>query len=480
MKNRKLLESEYITFCDNFPYPIFLLDSDKKISNCNSISEMYLKRAKETLIGTKFLKLFPLNDDLREKIDDIISNAVNFRLSEMINFKFMNSNNQETWVELIFSPIDLREKMIIQIILQDITEQKLVERIITEENEKLRELDKLKQQLMAQISDNLKSPLNNIYKITDLLLNSYENQLDPNIIRLLSLIKKGGEKSIDMVGKILDISQIESDNLDLNLQTENLIDVIRSSIDEINDENVTKYINLKFNNTDEIYSEIDKIRIKQAFKYFLVSLIKNSSPHRNVIIKIQQNNNYADIIITLTNCNINELKSSLNLGFLEQIINLHQCQFKINSEIENELKFNIKFPIKDWRDSLIHLYIIYKSGIPLYNYSFFNNKDDVDASLISGGIIGMITILKAIIQGSTPIKTIDHGDRKLMFETNKTDDIIFVLMVKEDLKIIKNKLISFINGFDNNYYDLIKNIENTSYNHDNWIKVLDLIKNYFR
>ncbi|MFX1444010.1 MAG: hypothetical protein ACFFHV_11390 [Promethearchaeota archaeon] len=65
-----------------------------------------------------------------------------------------------------------------------------------------------------------------------------------------------------------------------------------------------------------------------------------------------------------------------------------------------------------------------------------------------------------------------------MFETNNTKDIVFVLMVKEDLAIFRNLLIDLINGFDKIYQDLLKNIENTSTFCENWDKLQLLINKY--
>ena len=332
---------------------------------------------------------------------------------------------------------------------------------------------------MAQITENLKSPLSNIFEITDILLNSYKDQLDSEIIRLLGLIKKGGEKSINMVGKILDISQIESDNFELNTQTENIIEVIKSSIEEIDDLAISKQIDLQLNDIYELYSEIDKIRIKQAIKYILVNLIKDKSSKTHAKISIRKENSFAIISIKLKKFKLKDLKPTFNLKFPKQIVELHKGQFSISEKNKKDLEINLSLPAKNWRDSLIHIYIIYKSGIPLYDYSFLENKEDSDVSLISGGIIGMITILKAIIRGNKPIKTIDHGDRKLIFETNMTNDIIFVLMVKEDLAIIRNKLIGLINEFDKRYHALLENIENTSFECDNWTELQLLIETDF-
>ncbi|MFX1443991.1 MAG: PAS domain-containing protein [Promethearchaeota archaeon] len=481
MENQNIQEIEATDFIENLPFSVFLLNSEKNIFYCNSIAEIYLNKSKKALLGTNFLNLFSITESIQKDLNEMISNVINFDLSEMLTFKFINDDNEETWVELFFSSINKRNMKYVQIILQDITEKKLVEEIIKEENIKLRELNQLKKQLTEQISENLKSPLNNIFEISEILLNSYKDQLDHDVLRLLELIRNGGEKSLNMVGKIFNISQIESDSFELNMQTENLIDIIKNSIDEINDRANFKHINLNLNDIEVLYSEVDKIRIKQVFKHILLNATNSGSSKLNISVSINEINSNVVISIILKNFNTKVVKTTLNLKVPKQIIELHGGQLIVNSEKKKKkLDLIITIPVKNWKDSLIHIYIIYKSGIPLYDYSFIKNKENIDASLISGGIIGMITILKAIIQGKKQIKTIDHGDRKLMFETNKTNDIIFVLMVKEDLMIFRNKLISLIIGFDNIYQDLLKNIENSSIFCENWDKLQFLINKYFK
>ena len=141
--------------------------------------------------------------------------------------------------------------------------------------------------------------------------------------------------------------------------------------------------------------------------------------------------------------------------------------------------FKITLPIKKWSDSLIHLYIIYKSGLLIYDHSFIGKSENQDSTLISGGIIGMLIMLKEIIHGETQIRAIDHGDRKLIFETNRTEDITFALLVKENLIVFKRRLDSLIEHFDNIYKDLIDDIENTTLIMNYWENLDDLIKKYF-
>ena len=105
------------------------------------------------------------------------------------------------------------------------------------------------------------------------------------------------------------------------------------------------------------------------------------------------------------------------------------------------------------------MYIIHNSGILLYEHSFNKERkdlsfSDVSADLKAGGIIGVKNILKEIISGEKEIRTIDHGDRILMFKMNSTGKVVFALVVKEKSIVIRKKLELLIEDFDKAYKDL--------------------------
>ena len=492
--DRKNIEEKFRNLVENFPYSIILLDFNKQIYDCNSLAKIYLNKPKEELKGKYFFNIFQINENQLDSIEEIIQNAFDYDLSEIIDFEYLNNSHNKAWVECFFSSLKIGNKKYIQVILQDITEKKLAEKIIKEENERLRKLDQVKKELTAQTSKELKSPLNIMSNASQILLNSYKDKLDQNAIQLLELIKKGGEKSMNLVERIVDISRIESDKLKLKKQTESLIEIIRESVDSIMNNIEKQKFNLILNLSEDLYSEVDKIRIEHVIKDLLLYIINNTSKNVEIIISLQESNNFAQIIIRnnrivltekeriyLNESKFNSQESLLGLHFSKEIIDLHGGQIIIESEGKDKgSKFIIRLPIKNWTDSLIHIYIIYKSGILLYGHHFVEKtKEKYDSALISGGIVGMLTILKLVAQGEKQIRTIDHGDRKIMFHTNKTKDIIFALIVKEDLLIFQRKLDAIIEEFDKEYKDLVKNIEYTSVVVENWVNLEFLIKKYF-
>ena len=493
--DRKKIQEKFRIIVENFPYSIILLDSNKKIYDCNSLAKIYLNKPKEELIGRYFFDILQTNGKQLHLIEEIIQNALDYDLSDIVEFEYIKNSNDKSWVESFFSTVKIGSEKFIQVILQDITERKLAENIIKEENERLRKLDQVKSQLTVQTSKKLKSPLNIMSNASQILLNSYKDKLDQNAIQLLELIKKGGEKSRDLVERIADISRIKSPKFRLTKQTESLIEIIKESINDIKNNTKIQKINLNLSHSEDLYSEVDKIRIEHVIKELLLYIINNTFKKSEIVISLQEIDNFAQIIIKnkgikltkkerkrifSTKSKIGSQESLLGLHFSKEIIDLHGGQISFETEGKDKaFKFIIKLPIKTWTNLLIHIYIIYKTGLLLYDHPFVERIKQYNSNLISGTIIGMLTILKEVVQGEKQVRTIDHGDRKLMFQTNNTEDIIFALVVKEDLIVFQRKLDALIEEFDKNYKDLVKNIDQTSCNMSNWENLESLILKYF-
>ncbi|MGQ4872437.1 MAG: hypothetical protein ACP6IY_00020 [Promethearchaeia archaeon] len=132
---------------------------------------------------------------------------------------------------------------------------------------------------------------------------------------------------------------------------------------------------------------------------------------------------------------------------------------------------------KEWYESLIHLYIIHKHGILIYEHPFIKQTDRIDGDLVSGGIIGLTTLLKEIMKGEKSLRAIDHGDMKLLLKYSKNRDVIFVLIIREDLLTLREKLDNFSEEFEKIYQDKLKNLEYIEVNE--WFGVSKLVDKYF-
>ncbi|MFX1329782.1 MAG: PAS domain-containing protein [Promethearchaeota archaeon] len=472
-------EEKFRNLVENFPYSIILLDSRKLIYDCNSSAELYLNHEKNKLKNSYFFDIIQLNEQQVDTLNEIFQNVIDFGLSEIIEFEFINKNNKKSWLEAFFSRVTIENNKFIQIMLQDITERVLAEMIIKDENKRLRTLDKIKKNMTTKTSEQLKNPLIVLSNATDILLNTYREKIDLDVIRLLELIKSESEKSLGLVGKIVNISKIDSNKLILDRQTESLAEIILELVNSLSDEIKLQKIKTNLNHSEDLYSEIDKLRIKQVMEEIITYIRKNNN-EQDILINLKRVNGFGNIEIKCQLSQHVEKNLLQELAVSKQIVELHCGKIHIESrDNENQHIFKILLPLKEWKDSLIHLYIIYKSGVPLFDHAFQQLEGYNNSTLISGGIIGLMTILKSILKGETQIKSIDHGDRTIIFNSNCTNDIVFVLIVKENMNILKQKLEDLIKEFDANYQNLIENIEHSCSEQDNWKDLIFLVQKYF-
>jgi len=491
-KTREIKDEQiFRNFLENFPLSIFILRPDKTIYDCNSVAELYLLKSKKKLRGQNFFNIFfskSSNIDI-ETLDEMVFNIINFDLNKIIEFEYIDYKDEKFFEKGFFSPVKFGKNKFILVIIQDITATKLADNIIKDEYKRLKDLDKVKKQMTAETTEELKSPLHIMSNAAELLLNLYKDKLDTKATELLEMIQRGGERSMDLVGKMIDISRIESQEFKLEKQTESLIEIIRDSVDEVMAQQMQDFF-INFDVLEDLYAEVDKKRIRQVIKDLLLTVMENTPKKSKIRISLQKNGKYAKISIknifeeTFTGEETEQIldsqESLFGFHYSKVIVEMHGGQVITQSMGKDRgSAFNITLPIKNWSDLLIHLYIIYKSGLLIYDHSFIG-KENQDSSLISGGIIGTLIMLKEIMRGETHIRTIDHGDRKLMFETNKTEDIIFVLLVKENLIVFKRRLDALIERFDDDYKELIDDIENTSLIMNYWENLDELVNDYFK
>ncbi len=119
---------------------------------------------------------------------------------------------------------------------------------------------------------------------------------------------------------------------------------------------------------------------------------------------------------------------------------------------------------QEWKNFLIHMYVIHDSGILLYEHSFIKEKHEsgekaVPSDLKAGGIIGIKNILKEIVRGEKEVRTIDHGDRILILKMSGS--VVFALVIKEKSIVIRKKLELFIEDFNKGYKDFTNDISMT-------------------
>lgn len=236
---------------------------------------------------------------------------------------------------------------------------------IKKQNKKIKENEKLQNTFIANISHDLRTPLNSIIGFSELLSNKIFGELNQKQSEYLEDIRISGLKLLSMINEILDISKIESHTIKLNI-TNIEINIL---IDEVC--NILKPLfekkKIKFSKSikGEIKFNGDYIKLQQVMFNILGNAIKFSPENseikisaeqlaKKIIIKIQDNgigiepkyhkkifNKFFQVQDTLSKT---ETSTGLGLTITKEFVKLHGGSIKVESEPNKGSTFIITLP----------------------------------------------------------------------------------------------------------------------------------------
>ena len=372
---QKLKDSEekYRILFEDSPFSIVLLDSKGNIIDCNPATEELLGYKKEEVIRKKFMNLEIFPTDFLPVILDLFTRFLKGEELHRMDVKMYKKDGGLIWANLQASLVKLDGETFVQAIFHDITNQKKANLLIEEEIKKLKELDQIRKDLISRVSHELKTPLVSIYGGSELLLRVFKDRLDIDTIELIELIQKGGKRLKHLVNNLLDITRIEYDKFKLEKEKYNLSEIIKEISKEMRYLIKERNLVLNLELSDELYLELDRIRIEQVLTNLLLNAIKNTPPRGNIKIKLQKKEDWAEFSVKDTGVGLTKEEmnliftrfgkierygegleyidiqgSGLGLFISKEIVDLHKGYIRAESEGRNKgSTFIVQLPIQN-------------------------------------------------------------------------------------------------------------------------------------
>ncbi len=159
-------------------------------------------------------------------------------------------------------------------------------------DQKIEELSKMKSEIIARTSHELKTPLVSIKGFTDLLLYHQKDSLDSQSISLIKEIKDGCSRLEKLIGDILLTSQLDSKIYKLHKTTQNLSDLIKTCIKELT--GLIKLRNHKINLKihEDLVTKFDLERIHEVISNLITNAIKFTPINGEINVKSSIKQNY--------------------------------------------------------------------------------------------------------------------------------------------------------------------------------------------
>ncbi|MEA5138265.1 sensor histidine kinase [Arcicella rigui] len=244
------------------------LDEQNKILFVNIVAIKMLNVKSEDLIGKYAPDVAIYNDLLRT---------------------LLNEKQQNKEIKIY---ADERESYFTKETLTVESNQKILGKVILLKNiTRFHELDEAKTNFIATISHELKTPISAIKMSLKLLENEKVGSLNPEQSQLLENIKSDSQRLLNITGELLDLTQVESGKISLNLQAvapQNIIEYATSAIQfQAQQQNIEIEIQLS-DKLPQVQADAEKSA------WILVNLLTNAirySPENSKIIvsAIRQN-----------------------------------------------------------------------------------------------------------------------------------------------------------------------------------------------
>ena len=187
---------------------------------------------------------------------------------------------------------------------------------IKEQLGKLKELDKSKDEFLAMITHELKTPLVPIKGYADILLTENLGPLNNQQKERLQIIKSSTNSLLKLVSDLLDVQKIELGQLKLNKKIYDLSQIIHEVINQIKPVAERKGIGIILDLEPNISCICDNTRIAQVLNNLILNSIDFSPVQSGkVIINSYAKNGYANIVVKDNGIGI--VKSSLKKIFVK-------------------------------------------------------------------------------------------------------------------------------------------------------------------
>ncbi|NJL59023.1 MAG: transporter substrate-binding domain-containing protein [Desulfobacteraceae bacterium] len=143
-------------------------------------------------------------------------------------------------------------------------------------NERLKELDHLKNMFIASVSHELRTPLNSIIGFTGIILKGMTGELNPKQKDQLSRVYSCANHLLGLITDVIDISKIEAGRIDVYPKQFRVIEIIQEAITSVQPQVQAKSLTIESDVPEDIIVNTDRKRFQQCILNYLSNAVKYS------------------------------------------------------------------------------------------------------------------------------------------------------------------------------------------------------------
>ncbi len=229
LDRERALEAQYRELVDTANDVVVTCDADCRVTSINRAGERLTGYSADSAQGRPLRELVAPED--RSKLDRELAAALAARTGTRLEVGTVSGSAQRATIELDVRPMYRRSRPAgLQAIGRDVTARKRAEVELAQARDAAEAASRAKSEFMANISHEVRTPLNGIIGMTELLLASV---LVADQRQYLSLVRSSADSLLQIINDILDFSTIEAGHLRFDAAAFNLGAGLSAALDPL-------------------------------------------------------------------------------------------------------------------------------------------------------------------------------------------------------------------------------------------------------
>jgi signal transduction histidine kinase len=171
-------------------------------------------------------------------------------------------------------------------------------RNIGSRNERLHELDQLKDDFVASVSHELRTPLTSIRGYLELLREGDAGELSDDQRKFVLIVERNADRLLRLVGDLLFVAQVEAGKITLDPGSIHLDELVRQSVDAAQPTATEKGIEiaLDLDGLDEVHA--DRARLGQVLDNLISNALKFTPPGGYIEVRTSRHGDFGVIEVS--------------------------------------------------------------------------------------------------------------------------------------------------------------------------------------
>lgn len=309
--------------------------------------------------------IFDIFNDGLFIIDDNIKKYLKINKESCVKTNKYFVEKECLFIKWIYQPLfDLKNEIIEVIIIGiDVTKEEM-------NIKKMEKVLKIQDEVYANVSHELKTPLNVIFSANQMmkiyLNNDNIEEYKERLFNYNNVVNKNCYRLIKIINNIVDLSKSKSGMLTLDLSNVNIVDVIRNIVLSVSDYVESRKLKIIFNsNVDEKIIACDLHKIDRVMLNLISNAIKFSYHNGEINVNVMDKGDAVEISVKDNGTGMDKIHlnlifqrfyqadkslsrnaegSGIGLAIVKSIIDLHNGIISVESELEKGSTFKIELP----------------------------------------------------------------------------------------------------------------------------------------